>query len=35
MKVLNGYVYNFSVDCNITNNSNIINICKYLMKKTI
>ena len=30
---LNGYVYGFSVDCNITNNDNIINIHKCFMKK--
>ena len=32
-KRLNGYVYDFLVDCNIINNSNIIDIRKYLMKK--
>ena len=30
---LNGYVYEFSVDYNIINTSNIFNIHKYLMKK--
>ena len=30
---LNGYVYNFSVDCNGIDISNIINIHTYLMKK--
>ena len=30
---LNGYVYEFSVDYNIIDTSNIINIHKYLMKK--
>ena len=30
---LNGYVYEFSVDYNIIDISNIINIHKYLMKK--
>ena len=30
---LNGYVYEFSVDCNITDTSNIIDIHKYLMKR--
>ena len=30
---LNGYVYDFSVDYNITDTNNIINIHKYLMKK--
>ena len=30
---LNGYVYNFSVDYNITDISNIIDVHKYLMKK--
>ena len=30
---LNGYVYKFSVDYNIIDTSNIINILKYLMKK--
>ena len=30
---LKEYVYDFSVDFNITDNSNIINIPKYLMKK--
>ena len=30
---LNGYVYNFSVDYNIIDTSNIIDIRKYLMKK--
>ena len=29
-----GYVYNFSVDCNIIDNCNIINSHKYLMKKS-
>ena len=32
-KKLNGYVYEFSVDYNIIDTSNIINIHKYLMKK--
>ena len=32
-KGLNEYVYNFSVDYNIIDTSNIINIHKYLMKK--
>ena len=32
-KGLNGYVYDFFVDYNITDTSNIINIHKYLMKK--
>ena len=31
---LNGYEYDFSVDYNITDKSNIININKYLMKNT-
>ena len=31
---LNGYVYKFSVDYDIIDTSNIINIHKYLMKKT-
>ena len=30
---LNGYVYEFSVDYNIIETSNIIDIHKYLMKK--
>ena len=30
---LNGYVYNFSVDYNIIDTSNIVDIRKYLMKK--
>ena len=30
---LNGYVYEFLVDYNVINISNIINIHKYLMKK--
>ena len=30
---LNGYVYDFSVDYNIIDTSNIINIHKYLIKK--
>ena len=30
---LNGYVYEFSVNCNITDTSNITDIHKYLMKK--
>ena len=30
---LNGYVYDFCVDYNIIDTSNIINIHKYLMKK--
>ena len=30
---LNGYVYNFSTDYSFIDNSNIINIHKYLMKK--
>ena len=30
---LNGYMYDFSVDYNITDISNITNIHKYLMKK--
>ena len=30
---LNGYVYEFSVDYNIINTSNIIDIHKYLIKK--
>ena len=30
---LSGYVYKFSVDYNIIDSSNIINIHKYLMKK--
>ena len=30
---LNGYVYEFSVDYNIIDSSNIIDIRKYLMKK--
>ena len=30
---LNGYVYNFSVDYNIIDTSNIIDIHKYLKKK--
>ena len=30
---LNKYVYEFSVDYNIVNTSNIIDINKYLMKK--
>ena len=30
---LNGYLYDFSVDYNIIDTSNIINIHKYLMKK--
>ena len=30
---LNGYVYDFSVDYNIIDPSDIINILKYLMKK--
>ena len=30
---LNGYVYDFSVDYNMTDTNNIINIHKYLMKK--
>ena len=30
---LNGYDYEFSVDYNIIDTSNIINIHKYLMKK--
>ena len=30
---LNDYVYNFSIDYNIINTSNIINIHKYSMKK--
>ena len=30
---LNRYVYKFSVNCNIINTSNIINIHKYFMKK--
>ena len=30
---LNGYVYEFSVDYNIIDTSNIIDIYKYLMKK--
>ena len=30
---LNGYVYEFSVDYNIIDTSNIIDIHKYLMKK--
>ena len=29
---LNGYAYSFSVDCDITGTSNIIDIHKYLMK---
>ena len=32
---LNWYVYNFSVDYNVIDNSNIIDICKCLMKNTI
>ena len=32
-KGLNGHVYDFSVDYNIIDNSNIVNIHKYLMKK--
>ena len=32
-KGLNQYVYDFSVDSKIVDYSNIINICKYLMKK--
>ena len=31
--VLNGYMWGFSVDYNIIDKSNIINIHKYLMKK--
>ena len=30
---LNGYVYGSRVDYNIIDTSNIIDICKYLMKK--
>ena len=30
---LNSYVYDFSVDYNIIDNSNIVNILKYLIKK--
>ena len=30
---LNGYVYNFSVDYNTIDTSNIIDIHKYLIKK--
>ena len=30
---LNGYVYKFFIDCNVIDNSNIINIHKRLMKK--
>ena len=30
---LNGYVYEFSVDYNITDSTNIIDIRKYLMEK--
>ena len=30
---LSGYVCNFSVDYNIVDTSNVINIHKYLMKK--
>ena len=30
---LNGYIYDFSVDYNINDTSNIINIHKYLIKK--
>ena len=30
---LNGYVYEFSVDYNIIDSTNIIDICKYLMEK--
>ena len=30
---LNGYVYDFLVDYNVTDASNIIDIHKYLMKK--
>ena len=30
---LNGYVYNFSVDYDTIDTSNIINIHKYLMRK--
>ena len=30
---LNWYVYEFSVDSNISDTSNIVNIHKYLMKK--
>ena len=33
IKILNGYVHEFSVDCNIIDTSNIIDIHKYLMKK--
>ena len=32
---LNLYVYDFSVDYNVIDNSNIIDICKCLMKNTI
>ena len=32
-KKLNGYVYDFSFDYNITDTSNIINIHKCLLKK--
>ena len=31
--ILNGYVHEFSVDYNIIDTSNIIDIRKYLMKK--
>ena len=31
--ILNGYVHEFSVDYNIVDTSNIIDIRKYLMKK--
>ena len=31
---LNGYVYEFFVDYNIIDTSNIVNTYKYLMKKT-
>ena len=30
---LNGYIYKFSIDYNIIDTSNIIDIHKYLMKK--
>ena len=32
---INGYVYEFSVDYNIVETSNIINIHKYLMKNHV
>ena len=30
---LNGYLYDFSIDCNIIDTNNIASIHKYLMKK--